>query len=306
MRALVPTGPETKTVEFGDVPEPEPKPHELVIAVEALSINRGETFLLADPNPGWRPGKDIAGTVVAAAGDGTGPRPGTRVVGHPWYSGWAELAAVPAESVAVLPETVGAESAAVLPLAGITALRLLRRSGLGYGDRALITGASGGVGHYFVELAAAAGVRVTAVTATAERGSRLLELGAEAVVRQAGDAAGQYDAVLESVGAEVFPQALAKLRAGGLLLQFGQASRVAPVLDFFSFFRGPKQARIEHFDYTIGERTYGAELETLVRLVEQGRLHPEIGFTGDWGQAPDAIAALRERAVRGNIALTVK
>jgi NADPH:quinone reductase len=306
VRALLPTGPETKTVEFGEVPEAEPKPQELVIAVEALSINRGETFQLADPRPGWRPGKDIAGTVVAAAADGTGPRPGTRVVGHPWYSGWAERAAVPAESVAVLPDAVSVVTAAALPLAGITALRLLRRSGLGYGDRALITGASGGVGHYFVELAAAAGVRVTAVTSTAERGLRLLALGAEAAVREVGEAPGGYDVVLESVGADVFPQALAKVRPAGLLIQFGQASRVAPVLDFFSFFRGPKQARIEHFDYTIGDRTYGAELETLVRLVQRNRLHPEIGLEGDWGTAPDAITALRERGVRGNIALTVK
>ena len=70
MRALLPTGNLEDMVRFADVAEPEPTAAEAVIAVEAFSINRGETFLLEAPRPRWRPGKDIAGRVVRAAADG--------------------------------------------------------------------------------------------------------------------------------------------------------------------------------------------------------------------------------------------
>ncbi|WP_055494996.1 alcohol dehydrogenase catalytic domain-containing protein [Streptomyces sp. TP-A0356] len=163
MRALTPTGIDDKMVEITEVPEVEPRPNELVVRVEAFSVNRGETFLLASPRPGWRPGQDVAGRVVRAVADGTGPAVGTRVVGHPWGAGWAERAAVAVSNVAVLPDSVPTATAAALPLAGITALRLIRRARPVYGDRVLITGASFGVGHYFTELASAAGAEVTAV-----------------------------------------------------------------------------------------------------------------------------------------------
>src|SRR6185295_18381349 len=83
VRALIPTGNVGDMVRLADVPEPESAANEVVVAVEAFSINRGETFLLERPREGWRPGKDIAGRVIRAAADGTGPAVGTRVVGHP-------------------------------------------------------------------------------------------------------------------------------------------------------------------------------------------------------------------------------
>ena len=65
MRAVMATGATGRMVELGEVAEPEPKPHEALVEVAAFSPNRGETFLLEQPRPGWRPGKDIAGTVIA-------------------------------------------------------------------------------------------------------------------------------------------------------------------------------------------------------------------------------------------------
>lgn len=114
-------------------------------------------FLLEERDPGWRPGKDIAGVVEAAAADGTGPAAGQRVARHAECAGWAECVAVPATSLAAIPETISAIQAAGLPLAGLTALRLLRLAGNVTGRRILLTGASGGVGHYVTELATAAG-----------------------------------------------------------------------------------------------------------------------------------------------------
>ncbi|KJS51461.1 alcohol dehydrogenase, partial [Streptomyces rubellomurinus subsp. indigoferus] len=109
---------------------------------------------------------DIAGLVVQAAADGSGPGVGTRVVGHPPQGGCAEYAAVPPPSLAVLPVGVDRVRAAALPLAGITALRPLRPAGSLTGRRVLLTGAAGGGGHYVTELAVGAGAARTAVTAT--------------------------------------------------------------------------------------------------------------------------------------------
>ncbi|MFD7963482.1 zinc-binding dehydrogenase [Streptomyces zaomyceticus] len=302
MRRLIPTGAAMRPVEFTDVPQPAPEPHEVLIRVEAFSLNRGETFLLERAPSGLLPGKDIAGLVVQAAADGSGPGVGTRVVGHPPQGGWAEYAAVPTHSLAVLPDGIDSVRASALPLAGITALRLLRTAGSLTGRRVLLTGASGGVGHYVTELAAAAGAELTVVTATPERGKRLAELGAAEVVHDVAAARGPFDVVLESTGGPQLPLALAKVRPGGVVIWFGQAGRTPATLDFFELLGGPERVTIQHFHYA--GAPYGDDLAALVRLVERGRLHPEIGRTADWTETADALVDLRERRIRGKVVLT--
>ena len=294
-------------VRLSDVAEPEPASNEVVVAVEAFSINRGETFLLENPQPGWRPGKDVAGRVVRAAADRTGPPVGARVVGHPPSGGWAEYAAIPTNRLAVLPEQIDAPTAAALPLAGLTALRLVRAAGTIVGSiagrRVLLTGAAGGVGHFFVELAAAEGAHVHVVVHTAERGQRLGELGASRVLLDVTEAPPNMDVVLESVGGASFVGALGRLAPRGLLVWFGQASRTAPTIDFFSFFAGHRSATIRHFDYTDSDVSDAQDLARLVQLVGAGRLHPEIGLTASWAETAARIADLRERRIRGKVIL---
>ncbi|WP_329586266.1 zinc-binding dehydrogenase [Kitasatospora sp. NBC_01250] len=300
MQRLIPTGQQARPVAFAEAPQPVPGPGEALVKVEAFAPNRGETFLLERPWPGVLPGKDIAGLVVQAAADGTGPGIGTRVVGHPAQGGWAEYAAVPTHSLAALPDGIDSVRAAALPLAGITALRLLRTAGSPAGRRVLLTGASGGVGHYVTELAVGAGAELTAVTATPERGERLAELGAT-VVHDVAAAQGPFDIVLESTGGPDLPVALSKVRPGGLLVWFGQASRTPVTLDFFQLLGGPERVRIQHFHYA--GAPYDADLKSLVSLVDQGRLHPEIGRTADWAQTADTLVDLRERRIRGKAVL---
>ena len=84
--------------------------------------------------------------VVRAAADGTGPALGSRVVAHLPHSGWAERAVAPASQVAALPESVWIEQAAAIPLAGLTALRLLRTAGSVTGLRILLS-ATSAAGH---------------------------------------------------------------------------------------------------------------------------------------------------------------
>ncbi|MGW5349028.1 zinc-binding dehydrogenase [Streptomyces sp. NPDC004031] len=305
MKAYIPTGDAAEPVALAEVPEPVPGPGEALVKVEAFSVNRGETFKLEAPAPGDRPGKDIAGLVVQPAADGTGPAGFARVVGHPMSGGWAEFAAVPTTALAVLPDTVTTLQAAALPLAGLTALRLLRAAGPVPGRRMLLTGASGGVGHYVTELAAAAGAEVTAVTRDAERGARLRELGAAEVVHDVTAARGPYDVVLESTGGAALPAALARLARRGTLIWFGQASRTPVTLDFFDFFAGPESAVIRHFHYLDADTPLDTDLAALVRLTAGGRLHPEIGRVADWADTAATLTDLRERRIRGKAVLTL-
>jgi NADPH:quinone reductase-like Zn-dependent oxidoreductase len=301
MRRLIPTGDARRPVAFAEVPQPVPEPDEALIKVEAFAPNRGETFLLERPRPGLLPGKDVAGLVVQAAADGSGPGVGARVVGHPAHGGWAEYAVVPTHSLAVLPDGIDRVRAAALPLAGITALRLLRVAGCLAGRRVLLTGASGGVGHYVTELAVGAGAEVTAVTAAPARGERLAGMGAE-VVHEVAAARGPFDVVLESTGGPDLPAALSAVRPGGTLVWFGQASRTPVTLDFFDLLAGPERVTIQHFHYA--GPPYGPDLAALVRLVEQGRLHPEIGRVAEWTHTAGTLVDLRERRIRGKAVLT--
>jgi NADPH:quinone reductase-like Zn-dependent oxidoreductase len=189
--------------------------------------------------------------------------------------------------------------AAALPLAGLTALRLLRAMPSPAGRRLLVTGASGGVGHFLVELAARAGASVTVVS---RRPERLLALGAVDAVADVSDAAGPFDVVLESVGGPSLATAFGKVARGGLVLWFGQASRTPARLDFFDYF-DQTGATLRHFHYEDGPPA--RDLETLVRLVSRGALLPELGVVSGWEHASAVLADLRERRVTGNAVLTI-
>jgi NADPH:quinone reductase len=323
MKAIVSDGEGATAVRVAEVEDPRPAAGEALIAVEAFSVNRGETFQIEAKPAGFRPGKDVAGSVIEAAADGSGPGRGERVVAHASGAGWAERVAVPTDRIAALPsgsEAAGAgaartgsspalpvvatSTAAALPLAGLTALRLTRATGALASRRVLLTGASGGVGHYFVELAAAQGAELTAVSSSPERAERLLALGATRVVAEVEDAEGPFDLALDSVGGTSTPAAFARLTKGGTLVWFGQASRVAPTFDFFDW-RGAFDGTIHRFHYEESEVSFAADLATLVRLTAGGRLHPEVGWTADWTHTGEALAALLAREVRGNAVLTI-
>jgi NADPH:quinone reductase-like Zn-dependent oxidoreductase len=309
MKALTAMGGPTHTVGFTEVAEPTAGLAEAVVEVDAFSVNRGEVFALSGvygtpAERGWLPGQDVAGRVVRAAADGSGPAVSQRVVGHPDAGGWAERVAVPVTRLAVLPDNISAIDAAALPLAGLTALRLLREAGAVSGRRILLTGASGGVGHFVTELATAAGAEVTVVTASTQRGQRLATLGARHVVQDICDALGTFDVVLESVGGETFTTALSRLAPGGTVLWFGQASLTPVMMSFFDLF-GITPATIKHFPHWISTTSDGEDLETLVRLVATDRLHPEIGRTADWAETAMVLDDLARRRIRGNAVLTV-
>ena len=89
-----------------------------------------------------------------------------------------------------------------------------------------------------------------------------------------------------------------------MLIWLGQASRVRPEFDYFDW-DGALSVTIGKFSYLDSTHTEAEDLATLVRLVATGRLHPEIGRVDDWSRTGDAIAALLNREVRGNVVLTI-
>lgn len=304
MQAFVPDPAAPGRVRQAAVEVPSARPDQALVEVAAFSPNRGETYLLEHPRPAWRPGKDIAGTVIEPAADGSGPPAGTRVVGHPEEGGWAEIAAAPTDRLAPLSDGVTLTQAAALPLAGLTALRLTRVAGSLASRSVLLTGASGGVGHYFVELAAAQGAQVTAVSAGGERGARLLELGAVRVVSDVRQVDGPFDVAIESVGGETTREAWHRLKAHGLLIWMGQAARKPLELDYLDW-DGAMSVTIRKFNYLDSEVPVATDLATLARLTAAGRLHPEIGMQVDWARTGEALQALVGRRVRGNAVLTI-
>src|SRR5215475_949515 len=161
MRALVHDPDAPLGLRLGEAPDPRPGASQVMIRVAAASLNFADVaYLRGRQAPGAVPGFDAAGVVSSAAGDGSGPSAGARVVTFGYSGGWAELRAADTAELAVVPDELDLGLAAAIPAAGVTALRALRRLGPVAGRRVLITGASGGVGRFAVQLAARAGAHV--------------------------------------------------------------------------------------------------------------------------------------------------
>ncbi|MGH7911313.1 MAG: zinc-binding dehydrogenase [Candidatus Dormibacteraceae bacterium] len=304
MRAIISTPDGAQPVEFRDVAEPEPRPNELLIEVEAASVNRGELALL-QARPNWGPGQDVAGTVARAAADGSGPAVGARVTGMADWGGWAERVAVPTHRVGVLPDTVAFTGAATFGVAGMTALRALRAGGSLLDARVLVTGAAGGVGTFAVQFAALAGAQVTASVGSLDRQRRLGALGAARTVLDSDALEGPYDIVLEGVGGASLERSVGALAPGGVVELYG-ATAPEPARLALASFRGTPHCRIEPFlVYQTGEETFGRDLSFMARLVAEGRLQPQIGLEVSWTELTSALEALRDRRVEGKVVLHI-
>ena len=287
------------------VRRPRPRAHEALVRVAATSLNRGEVErALARGRAGARPGSDLAGTVEAAAADGSGPRAGARVAGLVRGGAWAELVAVPAEGLAEIPTAVSFAHAAALPVAGLTALHALGRGGLLVARQVLVTGATGGVGLFAVQLARASGACTVAAIRDSGHAAVVEEYGADHVVAGAvaGAAAfGPYHLVLDAVGGAVLAAVLPMLRADGTCVSYGTAGTPG------SFPRrdGREDTRARRFRLAEALRREPASdgLARLLGLVEANMVLPHVEVETAWTGIAAVARQLLDRAFVGKAVL---
>jgi NADPH:quinone reductase-like Zn-dependent oxidoreductase len=306
MRALLidrsaPTG-----IRLGEVAAPVPAPHETLVRVRAASLNFGEVAMASGPvADGLAPlpeglvlGADAAGIVERTAEDGSGPPVGAPVVTLGETGAWAELRAVPTSALGLVPAGADLGAISTLPVAALTALRALRRIGSLLGRRILVTGATGGVGRFAVQLAHRAGAEVVAATSAPElHGRDLRALGAAEVVVAPG---GEFDGVVDLVGGPLLVEAFRALRPHGVLVAVGHSSGEGETFAFGDLFgNGGRHDRSVATFYLADTEAFAPDLTWLAEQVAAGALDPQISWRASWEKVDDAVAALLERRLHG-------
>jgi NADPH:quinone reductase-like Zn-dependent oxidoreductase len=246
MRAIQVTrygGPEV--LEPAELERPSPISTEVLVKVHAAGLNpvdwktrRGSGVSVWVGPPPFVPGWDVAGVVEAMGYGVTRFSPGDRVFGMPWFpraaSAYAEYVTAPSLHFARMPEGIGFEDAAALPLATLTAMQALEAAAVGAGTRVLVLAASGGVGHLTVQLAKLRGAHVTAAGSPRNH-DFLRELGADEVADRTSVPVEQFaadaDVVIDLVGGEATGAALATLREDGVLVAVADGADDATKLE---------------------------------------------------------------------------
>lgn len=297
-------GPEVLTL--GDLPEPKVGPDSVLVRVAAAGVNpvdigirEGQLDGLFDAHFPVVPGWDLAGEVVRSGPAASTHAVGDRVVGYARLDSigpgtCAELVAVPERVLAPAPTSVPLTTAAALPLAGLTALQLVRAVGVGQGDTVLVHGAAGGVGQMTVQLAVLAGARVIG-TASMGNHEHLRGLGAEPVEYGAGLAdavralapAG-IDIALDLHGGDALEVSQALLAPGGELGSIIDAQDVLA--------RGGAYVFVT---------PSAVDLAELAALVDAGRLAIDIAQVFPLEQTADAHRLVAGGHVRGKVVVAV-
>ena len=299
-------GPEVLTVV--DAPEPRALPTEVLVRVKAIGLNPLEALLRAGEFPliGQPPfilGWDISG-VVEEAPQTWRFRPGDEVFGMPLFpraaNAYAEVVAAPALHLARKPASLSHVEAAALPVVGLTAWQgLVDLGGVGEGDRVLIHGGGGGVGHVAVQIAKALGAHVIA-TASGSKRKFVEGLGADEVIDYTAvdftETVRDIDLVLDNIGGGTARRSLAVLRPGGHLVTAvaeGDAGLAAAYEAAGMRFSG------------IAVDPDPVALRGLVELVEQGRLRVHVQETFPFERVADAHRMLDGGHLQGKVVLTV-
>jgi NADPH:quinone reductase-like Zn-dependent oxidoreductase len=294
---------------------------DVLIRVHAAGVHRGDWHLMAGLpylvrlGYGLRgpkqpiPGTEVAGTVVAVGAEVTRFQPGDEVLGIGTGT-FAEYATAPEAKLVPKPADLPFPEAAVVPVSGPTALQAVRDHGqVGSGQRVLITGASGGVGSFAVQIAKAAGAHVTGV-ASGAKADFVRGLGADRVIDyRTEDVTAmdeQFDLIVD-LGGNTRTRTLRRLLAarGTLVIVGGESGGRWTG----GFGRGLRAALLSPFVSqrltTFVASEDAASTQAVIDLVASGKVRPALDQTFPLERAADAMRALETGTVRGKVALVV-
>ncbi len=278
------------------------------VRVRAVSLNpadwhgvAGRPFI-ARPSLGWFspkrtvPGTDIAGTVDEIGPGVTSFGPGDEVFGFVSGGGCAEYASVPEANLTHKPASVSFEAAACAGVAAFTALRAVRDvARLGSGDHVLVNGATGGVGHFAVQIAKSIGCEVTTVCSSANVGAAR-SLGADHVIDYSTvdftTGSTRYDAILDSPGNRPLRDCRRVMKPDGVYGLIGGSK--APIL-------GPIPRLVvaqllglvssQRFALVFGRETL-QDLDVLRTMLDDGSIRPVVSRTMSLDEVPAALVEI--------------
>jgi len=299
------------------VDRPEPGPGQLLVRVAAAGVNFIETYQRSGAYPvryPFTPGAEAAGTVDAVGRDVEGFAPGDRVAFAEGEATYAEFAVVDAAKALPVPDGVDLETAAALPLQGMTAHYLVNSTFPVQQDQtALVHAGAGGVGLLLIQLLKAKGARVITTVSTPEKEELALGAGADDVLRYEGfadavrtltDGTGA-DVVYDGVGQATFDESLRSLRLRGTLVLYGAASGPVEPFDLQRLNSGGSlfvtRPTLAHHLLSAEERRWRSE--ELFGAVTSGTLSVRIGARYPLADAARAHEDLQARRTTGKVLL---
>lgn len=286
-----------KVLELRDVEQPVPQDSEVLLRVRAASVNPLDWRLKSE-----HPGVDVAGEVIGIGRKVTKFKPGDAVFGA-GKGAFAEYVCALETKIAAKPGKVSYEQAASIPIAGLTALQVIRDKGhLRAGQKILINGAAGGVGTFAMQIAKAYGADVTGVCSTANI-DLVRSLGANRVVdytrEDFAENSERYDLVLDNVGNRSLSSIRRVLKPKGKCIMAGAPKQLwAVLLRILKAFLW--QRRFKFFIANINQN----DLNTIGRMIEAGTLRPVIDKCYPLTQAADAIAYVETGHARAKVIIT--
>jgi NADPH:quinone reductase-like Zn-dependent oxidoreductase len=293
-------------LKYEDAPRPVPRKGEVLIRVQAAGVNpvdwKAREGLLKDLNPKLPQilGFDIAGTVEELGPEAKRFQRGDVVFGYLPLAkggGYAQYVTVAERHLALAPKKATAEQAAAMPVAALTAWQaLVVTAKLESGQKVLIQGGSGGVGHFAVQIAKLRGAYVYA-TASTRNQEFLKELGADRPIdytrENFEDIAKDVDVVLDTVGGEVATRSYSTLKNGGI---------------FISLVGDPDTAALEKRGargQAILVQPNAKQLTDLSALVDEGKLRVVVSEVIPLAEARRAHELSATGRVRGKLVLSV-
>ena len=304
-------GPEASV--FGDLPDPVAEENQILVEVKAASINpadykvkRGDLkFLTGNKFPRVM-GSDFAGIVKETGNSVKGFKTGDRVYGgtsvfHGKPGALSELLVVDVSSARLIPEGMSFEEAASMPVAALTALSGIRVCETGPGKSILVNGATGGVGHFAVQIAKARGAEVTATCSDANK-ELARRLGADHTAgyskEELDSHQGKYDAIMDAYGKMDSSTVNRLLKRGGIYASTLPAPKRILSSFFVKLFTGRKLV-------SANMRTKAADYDEIEKLYKEKKLIPVIENIFTLDKAADAFSVAEKGRPRGKVVVKV-